>query len=576
MGAAEYGGIVMAVGPAHGPAEGATPHLGPRPAELGPATMSSPTSSAAPHLPVLSEVGDLGTREGAGIFGQNGRPSESAVDPGPRAQARRRQVLTALRPSQLPVTQPGDAVECEANAIARASLAAGTVVPSGLDPATVRIHRGPTATAAARSVGASAYALGDDVVLGETREARSRALLAHELAHVAQHRRHPDAQPRVHRAPSHVTLVDVDDLKQTYTGIVDDSPALVHPSSDAGEVLVDDHDAHRTLKLPAWQVARSPRNVDGNLASVKPNGDFWTYEIHSLTFHYRDGSTRTIPWGEIQFASSPPAAREYELVGGVYYPLLDGHRTYDRTNTPTILLGTMMVLEYVRRAQRDRRVAAYTVMSFQFALAQLASAANPGDWVSGAAPRPSIRSLRSAEPAIDPLDAELECSFEDTFAEPATDLPSAGPIAVAPEIAAGFKNSELGPLRRLLGKPIDGLGPLGSVWRRVANPGEAATLTAENSRRLFNNQRGRFWRAVRQDLAARAMVEDAGFRFEGEPTTAPVKQLADGTTMQMTIDHIIERQAAPGRALDPTNLSGVTRLENTVMLRQLTQQDPFQ
>jgi hypothetical protein len=45
--------------------------------------------------------------------------------------------------------------------------------------------------------------------------------------------------------------------------------------------------------------------------------------------------------------------------------------------------------------------------------------------------------------------------------------------------------------------------------------------------------------------------------------------------MQMTIDHMIERQTAPGRALDPTNLQIVTRRENTVMLRQLHAQDPF-
>jgi hypothetical protein len=481
----------------------------------------------------------------------------------------------------VPVTQPTDAVEREANAIARASLAAGTFVPPGLDLASVRIYRGPAATAAVRSVGASAYALGDDVVLGDTPEARSRALLAHELAHVAQHRRHPDAPPLVHRAPPHVTMVDVGDLEQTYQGIAGDSPALVHPRANAGEVLVDDRDALRTRKLPAWQVARSPHNVDSNLASVKPNGDFWTYELHGLTFRYRDGSTRTIPWTEIEFAS-PPAAREYELVGGIYYPMLDGHRTYDRTNTPTILLGAAMVLEHVRRAQGDRRVAAQTVFSFQIALAQLATAVDPGDWVAGAEPRSGVRSPHPAEP--DPLDADLERSFKDTFTEPAADLPASGSMAVAPEIAAGFEAAELGPLRRLLGKPIDGLGALGSVWRRVANPGEEAALAAENSEnvykksgKLFNNQRRRFWAAVRREPVARAMFEDTGFRFEGtSTTTGPVKHLADGRTMQATIDHIAERQTAPDRALDPTNLRVVTRGENTVVLRQVTEQDPFQ
>jgi hypothetical protein len=96
-----------------------------------------------------------------------------------------------------------------------------------------------------------------------------------------------------------------------------------------------------------------------------------------------------------------------------------------------------------------------------------------------------------------------------------------------------------------------------------------------NSRQLFDNHRGRFWRRIRQDPAARRIFEDAGFNFTGAAETAPTRTLADGSVMQMTIDHMIERQTAPGRALDPTNLQIVTRRENTVMLRQLHAQDPF-
>lgn len=60
----------------------------------------------------------------------------------------------------------------------------------GADLSAVRIHTGPTADQAARSVGARAFALGHHVVFanGEYRpeSGEGRQLLAHELAHVAQ------------------------------------------------------------------------------------------------------------------------------------------------------------------------------------------------------------------------------------------------------------------------------------------------------------------------------------------------------------------------------------------------------
>lgn len=122
-----------------------------------------------------------------------------------------------------PVTEPGDAVEAEAEALAHRVLAApasASVAPPprggparapdagpatgltaderrffeprfGLDLGSVRIHEGPRAAASARSVGARAYAVGRHVVLGEgTGRATTagRSVLAHELAHVVQQR----------------------------------------------------------------------------------------------------------------------------------------------------------------------------------------------------------------------------------------------------------------------------------------------------------------------------------------------------------------------------------------------------
>ena len=480
--------------------------------------------------------------------------------------------------ARIPVTQPGDALEREAEAIAASSLAGGRVVPPGLDVSTVRIRTGDAAARAARALDANAFAIGDDVVLGDAYRpgtTQGDRLVAHELAHVLQHRRRagPPVGARDGRV-THVQLVNVDDLRAHGAHVETATPGLSPPKAEGQQVWVQDDDKGESRPMRSWEIASSPQNVDNGLASVKPNDEFWTLELKSLTFQYRNGSYLTIPWNELHFEHLPEAT-EWRLVHGVLYPLLDGQQTFDATNTPHIMLGAELVAERVAQAQRVRRVDAQAVFSFNIALAELGGAVGPGDWLAGVAPTPVGRPLRPSEPAVDPLDAELEQSFRDTFTEPDPELETSGPV-VEPEIAAGFSRAQVTAARRIMGRPIDGLGPIGRLWRRVTNPGEPAQLTLSNSRRLFDNQRGRFWRAVRQDQAARALFEDAGFRFAGSDTSAPIRQLSDGTTMQATIDHIVERQTDFARALDPTNLRISPRLENTVVLRQVTAQDPFQ
>jgi hypothetical protein len=176
------------------------------------------------------------------------------------------------------------------------------------------------------------------------------------------------------------------------------------------------------------------------------------------------------------------------------------------------------------------------------------------------------------------LDAELERMIAATMTEPAPIPRGGAPTPHAPELAFGFQAQELSAFKRLLGTRMtdQDVAVLGRIWRAVANPGEEATLTLQNSRRLFDNQRNRFWRQVRKDASARKLFEDAGCVFEGGAETAPFHRMPDGSKFQMTIDHMDERQMAPTRALDPTNLQIVSRRENTVSLRQLHDQDVFQ
>jgi hypothetical protein len=145
------------------------------------------------------------------------------------------------------------------------------------------------------------------------------------------------------------------------------------------------------------------------------------------------------------------------------------------------------------------------------------------------------------------------------------------------ELAAGFATEHAAAFARFLARPLTHgeVSDLARVWRSVERPGDVAHLTLSNSRRLFNNHRRRFWRAVQDDATARSFFERAGCRF-GARGSAPFYDLPDGRRIRMTIDHIAERQSAWGRALDPSNLRIVFERENTVMLRLLHQLDPFQ
>jgi hypothetical protein len=150
-----------------------------------------------------------------------------------------------------------------------------------------------------------------------------------------------------------------------------------------------------------------------------------------------------------------------------------------------------------------------------------------------------------------------------------------GVVRTRPEVSAGFLPRHLPHVRALLGRPLTspGIARLGAVWRATANPGETATLTLANSRPRFNLHRRRFWTAVRRDPAAARLFTDAGFRFGPRAGSAPYRVLASGRRMTVTIDHIVERQTAPRRALEPSNLRMSSRLENTVLLRQLTERN---
>ena len=178
----------------------------------------------------------------------------------------------------------------------------------GADLSGVRVHDGPAADRAARSVGARAFALGQDVVFarGEYRPgtAAGRQLLAHELAHVAQDRR-----ARALRRQTRATCLGVrillpdtiifEGTAGSVTGTVNtDIPA------DGGPYTISYEQGGDTFSISPWP----SRDVilEVSLAN-RPAAEIATYRA------YRDSLAGTAVTLEVVEApASPPATPEAE------------------------------------------------------------------------------------------------------------------------------------------------------------------------------------------------------------------------------------------------------------------------
>jgi hypothetical protein len=103
-----------------------------------------------------------------------------------------RSIARSASPAALAVNQPGDRYEQEADQVAdRVMRRAGTAsMPAANTFSNVRIHNDPRAAESARSVGALAYTVGNNVVFGAGQyspaTSSGQRLLAHELTHTLQ------------------------------------------------------------------------------------------------------------------------------------------------------------------------------------------------------------------------------------------------------------------------------------------------------------------------------------------------------------------------------------------------------
>lgn len=125
----------------------------------------------------------------------------------------------------------------------------------GRDFSRVRVHTGPRASESARAVDALAYTVGQDVVFKEGQynpgDARGRALLAHELAHVGQ--QEPSAP-----SPRSLTIGEAHSASERQAADV------AAQALDTGQTEV------QTQHTPV-QIARQPAGTASSPAATNPN-----------------------------------------------------------------------------------------------------------------------------------------------------------------------------------------------------------------------------------------------------------------------------------------------------------------
>jgi hypothetical protein len=118
---------------------------------------------------------------------------------------------------------------------------------------------------------------------------------------------------------------------------------------------------------------------------------------------------------------------------------------------------------------------------------------------------------------------------------------------------------------------------LAEIWervRKIKSISEFARTTDKGSpwakyraRLAYDAHRDRFWEAVANNKEARAIIERSGFKFVGEPGTAPIFPGVPGKAGRLSIDHVARIELEPFKALDPKNLRFVTDEENAFLRR---------
>jgi hypothetical protein len=251
----------------------------------------------------------------------------------------------------------------------------------------VRVHSDYRAAKSAKSIDASAYTVGNDIVFGERQyqpdTLQGRRLLAHELVHVQQQRgcslfESPSVVQRqpadaISTASTHykprIIRMDVEPPEVKY-------PSVTDPLKDI--VTIDDLDSNSSQALERRKVRSSYNYVDNAVVSVGASKiDDWTATIEELEYRFSDPSIPPLKISPLSINVPGVGGRpdKYVKTGGVIFPVTwRGTVAYDDDNTPKITHGSRIKEEQATMVRQQRLQMAILTFQFQLNLASLAAA----------------------------------------------------------------------------------------------------------------------------------------------------------------------------------------------------------
>jgi hypothetical protein len=344
----------------------------------------------------------------------------------------------------------------------------------GRDLSDVRLHRGPAAQSAARSLGATAFTLGRDIVFGasapDPTSAAGRPLLAHELAHVSQ-QTGATAGPPTLASPAHER--DADRVASSLLRGEPARPALAGPPQIARQT-------DPTAPTPATVDPKEAKAAEAAQAKVGAPGVTLV-----LSFPLREPVERAtvsiadVVIAERQVAAADPTAAATARRGYDSAAAALAHLTINRGTQPGVVLQ-----------QDNLFFPAFLVAEPRFVREQVWKV-EPGSGVAAAI---------GSDGNSFPLGQELQRSPDHW-----TDRPTAAPVSAA-------------ALRAAIGVASD----QDILTGKAGGPGDRVTLPKEAQERLIRTYfRARALESLEQN---RSMVDKLADQFaptgKGDANTA--------------------------------------------------------
>lgn len=209
--------------------------------------------------------------------------------------------------------------QADANATAKVDRAAsdsGAPLPNalrdrfesslGADLSDVRVHTGAASASAAESVGARAYATGQDIHVGageyDPSSKDGQHLLAHEVAHTVQQGNASTAQPQAKLEVSGPADSQEQEADRAADAMLAGRPASV---SSLGSAMVQRKEAGEDHRNPFEQPQRPPRNQS------RADGSAFAFDPPTLTFHGAGEEQVTVR----NTTSEPQTIDQWQLAG---------------------------------------------------------------------------------------------------------------------------------------------------------------------------------------------------------------------------------------------------------------------